>query len=214
MVKAEINRFIGESLSGSRKHFYRLSIVGDRSDPSAADVRFETSAAARLAAATRLRSFSHAATIVEAWPDGKVYRVTVGGKPERIRGEKAVKEVQTMICTGCHERKGWSECNGYGECRDCASARVAKQRAASGLASDYGEEADKALDLAVSSFPATFGLRRYPGIFSINRAACFVSEGSIQLVVQALQLDGSWSDLSRGTIAELQKQIVRVKESK
>jgi hypothetical protein len=209
MVKAEITRFLGNARDGKRRHIYRVSIVGDRAEAHHTPEDYAAAKDARNYAATRLRSFSHVATIVEQWTDGRVYRVTSGGKPELVRGVEKVAEEKTMVCTGCNERKNWSECNGYGECRACSTARVEKQRKASGLASDYGEEAVKALDLAVSSFPETFGLRRFPGTFKIDRARSYVSEGSIQLLVVGLNADGSWRDLSRGTIAELQKQIVR-----
>jgi len=99
--------------------------------------------------------------------------------------------------------------NGYQECRACADAKEARQRAASGLANDFGPEADAAIDRAIAALPATFGLRNHAGsTFRISRAASFVSGGVIWLYAQAQQEDGTWLSAMRATPEEFAREVV------
>ena len=60
---------------------------------------------------------------------------------------------------------------------------------------------------AAAEFAATFNLRGFPGDnFRIAESKSFVSAGVVQLVVQR-NVDGRWLDFSRGTIAELKRQV-------
>lgn len=115
---------------------------------------------------------------------------------------------RTERCSDCNQQKPAGQMNGYGECTACAEAKVARQRAASGLASDYGPAADAAIDQAIAKLPALFGLRNHAGsTFRVSRASSFVSGGVIWLYMEALR-DGQWLSALRATPAEIAAVIV------
>lgn len=205
MVRAEITRELGTGRDGKRRFIYFVAIQGTGDGE-----RYESPRTARKAAAERLQLFSHSAEIVEMWSDGKVYKATRGGKPLLLKGEPKVKDEATQVCVTCGQIEPQTHCNGLGECRICFAQRIAYQRQASGLDADDGPEAEAAMDAAVRSFPPTFGLRRMRGMYKISREDCYVNGGSIQLVIFGLELDGSWRQVAKATINELQKQIVRI----
>lgn len=78
------------------------------------------------------------------------------------------------------------------------------------LKSDFGPEADAALDEACAQFPDTFGLRNYEGTFRVNRRNSYVSRGRLMIYTDMLR-DGKWCDFCKGTVDELNGQIVRHK---
>lgn len=61
---------------------------------------------------------------------------------------------------------------------------------------------------AAAEFPATFGLKAFPGrVFRISTAASYCTiGGDVQLYTQALSDDG-WLDFAKASPAELRKQI-------
>ncbi len=122
-------------------------------------------------------------------------------------------------CVVCQEMKSRWGMNGYGQCSECAKKVEDAQRAQSGLKSDWGAEADAALDAACASFPATFRLRAHEGIFRVNRRNSYVSRGRIYVYTDKLrstqvqsgpskgQYQDEWVDFAKGTVEELQTQI-------
>jgi hypothetical protein len=65
------------------------------------------------------------------------------------------------------------------------------------------------LERIIDSFPATFGLRAWPGkTFRIARVYCYVSTDSgPQLVTEVKSGDG-WLHFARSTPAELRREVV------
>jgi hypothetical protein len=61
----------------------------------------------------------------------------------------------------------------------------------------------------IASFPATFGLRAFPGLtFRLNTLGSYVSPDlGVQLVTQ-VERDGKWLDFARGTPDELRQNMV------
>lgn len=60
------------------------------------------------------------------------------------------------------------------------------------------------IDKAYARFPKEFGLRAFPGKrFTLNRSACFISAGKVQLYVYTA--DGL--AFSKGTPSELRKEV-------
>ena len=66
---------------------------------------------------------------------------------------------------------------------------------------------EQRIEDAIKRFPATFGLRAYPGTFRISRSASYESQGQILLYTQ-VKRDGLWLDFAKGTEGELRSQIV------
>ena len=61
-----------------------------------------------------------------------------------------------------------------------------------------------------AKFPATFGLRAFPGqVFRISLASSFVSEGQVILYTEVKRPDG-WVSFCKGTTAELLRNIVKL----
>lgn len=61
---------------------------------------------------------------------------------------------------------------------------------------------------AADRFPATFGLRAFPGdTFTILRQASYVSEGQVMLYTGILK-DGRYLAFAKGTPEELQANVV------
>ena len=70
------------------------------------------------------------------------------------------------------------------------------------------QEQQKQLDAAIARFPATFGLRAFPGrTFRIEPAASWFGDNGPVLYVYALDSSGSWLAFSKGSEAELKKEI-------
>lgn len=75
---------------------------------------------------------------------------------------------------------------------------------------------DEMVKAAAAEFPATFGLRAYPGrLFRIEQGASFVSQGVVLLYVYAKRdesIDGipspQWLAFCKGTGPELAREIV------
>lgn len=112
-------------------------------------------------------------------------------------------------CMGpCNDMKPYGEMNGYQWCRECASAQEAANRAKSGLKSDFGPEAQAAIDAAIAQFPATFHLRGHEGTFRFNRRTSYVSRGAIYLYTE-VQRGDTWSDFVKGTVEEFRREIKR-----
>lgn len=123
-------------------------------------------------------------------------------------------------CTGgCQKDVPWLSCDGRGWCHDCAGRKEAAWRAASGIKSDFGPEAEAAIDAAIATFPETFGLRAFPGdTFKIERRDSFVSQGRILLYTHKLMSENSllskeagkrvWSAFSKGSVEELRREVV------
>jgi hypothetical protein len=67
---------------------------------------------------------------------------------------------------------------------------------------------------AIAQFPATFGLRGFPGgVFRLSPDSSYVSGGRVALYTQRKDGD-SWNDFSKGTEAELRGQIVADKHGR
>jgi hypothetical protein len=91
---------------------------------------------------------------------------------------------------------------------------------------DFGPRADAAVAAACASFPATFGLRAYPGkVFRLSESASYVSRGAVVLytqrqvsVAEYVALYGSkptsvgqlWLDFAKGDAGELRAALVAV----
>ena len=71
---------------------------------------------------------------------------------------------------------------------------------------------------AIATFPATFGLRAYPGrVFSISESASYLGGGGGDVIMlyttirtAAVQATGTfvWLDFCKGTVEELRAQVV------
>lgn len=132
---------------------------------------------------------------------------------------------QTKRCYGpCGQMKPWGEMNGYQWCRECADAQEAANRAKSGITSDFGPIAEKAVSDAIAQFPETFALRGRPGTYRIGRRESYVSRGVIYLYTQRLWTteeykshygreprtgEDLWVDSAKGTVEELRREIKR-----
>ena len=125
-------------------------------------------------------------------------------------------------CYGpCGQMKPWSGMNGYQWCRECAEAQEKENRAKSGITSDFGPIADKAVSDAIAQFPATFHLRGHEGTFRFNKRNSFVSRGVVYLYTDKLkttqvqngpsvgQYQDEWVDFVKGTVEEFKREIKR-----
>ena len=66
---------------------------------------------------------------------------------------------------------------------------------------------DEKIRAAIARFPATFGLRGFPGdVFRISPTASYVSGGRVLLYTQ--RKDGNqWLDFSKGGESELRREV-------
>jgi len=131
----------------------------------------------------------------------------------------------TKRCYGpCGQMKPWGEMNGYQWCRECADAQEAQNRAKSGITSDFGPIAEKAVSDAIALFPPTFGLTSREGTYRIGRRESYVSRGVVYLYTQRQWTkeeyvkaygreprteEDLWVDSTKGTIEELKRYIRR-----
>ena len=70
------------------------------------------------------------------------------------------------------------------------------------------EDCDK-IKAAIARFPATFGLRAFPGnLFRIGERESYVSTGGAVMLYTQRLVDGRWQDFAKGTEAELRREIV------
>ena len=76
---------------------------------------------------------------------------------------------------------------------------------------------------AISTFPAEFGLRGFPGkTFQLSQAASYYSpafegndwvkahDGQVMLYTAIKRDDGTWAAFAKGTIEELRPEIVKL----
>ena len=65
---------------------------------------------------------------------------------------------------------------------------------------------------AIKLFPATFGLRAFPGrVFRIEPEASYWSELEGQPLLYAfVECDGKWLSFAKGTVAELRREMVKL----
>lgn len=62
---------------------------------------------------------------------------------------------------------------------------------------------------AIKTFPATFQLRAFPGeTFRIGASSSYVNDSGTLMLYTEIQKDGKWLSFAKGTISELQKEIV------
>lgn len=62
---------------------------------------------------------------------------------------------------------------------------------------------------AIAQFPATFGLRSFPGkMFRLSQTSSYISGDTVQLYTEVQNADGTWSSFAKGTIDELRQQLV------
>ena len=86
-------------------------------------------------------------------------------------------------------------------CPSCRSASCA----------DFCPALQKRVQRAVSSFPAKFGLRGFPGeVFRVSERASYGSGGSPMLYTERRTETGEWVDFAKGREGELRAQIVTV----
>jgi hypothetical protein len=66
---------------------------------------------------------------------------------------------------------------------------------------------------ACTSFPATFGLRAFPGkVFRINKGNSYVSEVyGVMLYTDIRNDDGSWSCFAKGSPDELRREVMPIR---
>ena len=72
------------------------------------------------------------------------------------------------------------------------------------------EREQQQIDEAILKFPGEFRLRAYPAYrFRLSdRLRHFVDHnGDVQLVVDAMQPNGEWLNFSRGTVAEIAREV-------
>ena len=123
-------------------------------------------------------------------------------------------------CMGpCNDMKPYGEMNGYQWCRACADAQEAQNRAKSGITSDFGPIAEKAVSDAIAQFPATFRLRAHEGTFRFSKRSSYVSRGVVYLYTEVLrstqvqsgpskgQYQDTWSDFVKGTVEEFKREV-------
>jgi hypothetical protein len=61
---------------------------------------------------------------------------------------------------------------------------------------------------AIAKFPATFGLRGFPGkVFRISPTSSYVSGERVMLYTERKD-NGGWQDFSKGTEAELRREVI------
>jgi hypothetical protein len=76
--------------------------------------------------------------------------------------------------------------------------------------------AERNLAEAIASFPATFGLRAFPGdTFRISRTSSYVNDtGALMLYTEIKKTDfgnaNDWLSFAKGTPEELRREIVAV----
>jgi hypothetical protein len=85
-----------------------------------------------------------------------------------------------------------------------------------GLEALESPDQQQIIDRLIATFPATFGLRAFPGkIFRISASASYFpsfddTDPNKALLYTQLQLpNGEWSDWAKGTAPELRAQIVK-----
>lgn len=62
---------------------------------------------------------------------------------------------------------------------------------------------------AAAEFPATFGLRAFPGKrFRVNLGNSYVSQGQVLLYTD-IQTDTGWVPFAKGTPAELAREVTK-----
>lgn len=112
------------------------------------------------------------------------------------------------------EYKGWSSNDHLyaailHEANRTPGGRAEIHRARAGKIATYSPISDSAkIRDAVARFPSTFGLRGFPGdVFRISPTSSYVSGGGVMLYTQRRD-DGHWLDFSKGTEAELRREVV------
>ena len=76
------------------------------------------------------------------------------------------------------------------------------------MSSIYASE-EQAIQMAIDAFPATFGLRGFPGgVFRLNAQNSFVSGGALKLYTDRRTEDGTWAAFSKCTFDELNHEII------
>lgn len=67
----------------------------------------------------------------------------------------------------------------------------------------------KEITAVIQSFPATFGLRAFPGkLFKIAVDYCYHNGESIQIVTEVESTGGKWLHFSRSDADELRRNII------
>jgi hypothetical protein len=62
---------------------------------------------------------------------------------------------------------------------------------------------------AISQFPATFGLRGFPGkTFRMSTDSSYVNGSEVILYTEVLS-DGKWLSFAKGTVAELNREVIK-----
>jgi hypothetical protein len=71
------------------------------------------------------------------------------------------------------------------------------------------EQDQKLVQDAAALFPATFGLRAFPGdTFRIGLRSSYTSGSQVMLYTERLAADGRWQSFAKGTPAELQAEVI------
>lgn len=74
------------------------------------------------------------------------------------------------------------------------------------------EQDKKKVEDAVAQFPATFGLKAFPGdVFRVSAQSSYMSSGNVMLYTEIHKGDG-WLSFAKGTVNELKGQIVALPE--
>lgn len=72
----------------------------------------------------------------------------------------------------------------------------------------YDEE-QAAVRRVCDSFPATFGLRAFPGdLFRVSRRASYYSKPEVQVYTQIWSEGDVWLDFAKGTEQELRRELM------
>lgn len=63
---------------------------------------------------------------------------------------------------------------------------------------------------AFSKFPATFGLRGYPGdLFRCSEQSSYINDyGKVTIYTERQAKDGTWQAFAKGSVAELLREVV------
>lgn len=70
------------------------------------------------------------------------------------------------------------------------------------------EEDKKKVEAAVTQFPATFGLKAFPGdVFRVSAQSSYMSSGNVMLYTEIHKGDG-WLSFAKGTVSELKGEVV------
>lgn len=69
-------------------------------------------------------------------------------------------------------------------------------------------EEQQAIKDACAQFPGEFGLRGHAGIFRVSESASHFAFGEVQIYLQGLSQSGRWLDFAKGTVSELQREMV------